>query len=252
MTDPSELLIDAGNSRVKWAIYQSGTLDVGAPFAHTVGVLGDRLNEAWDNLPPPKQAWLSNVGGGLLAEQIAAWMTVRWPTCAFVQVKLQRQACGVTTRYESPERLGVDRWLALVGARASVDGAVCVVDCGTAITLDAMDASGVHWGGLIAPGLQWMQQGIAQRLPALTVAPSSYQGLLATNTAAGVLSGTLHAALGLIERSVSDVGALLGTLPELILTGGDAETLRPHLRIPCRYSPHLVLEGLRLFAESNR
>jgi type III pantothenate kinase len=128
----------------------------------------------------------------------------------------------------------------------------CIADCGTAITVDLLDAEGRHLGGLIAPGLTLMMQALTQRAQGLQMANGSYQGLLARNTAAAMLSGARHAGVGLIERTLRETGRLLGCEPHLVLTGGDAETVAAELSVPYALAPGLVLQGLLIITENTR
>jgi type III pantothenate kinase len=251
MIESGVFLVDAGNSRIKWAWAANGSLSPGEAFLYQANSLPDELVERWKAVGQPRAIWVSNVSGASVAEAIDSWALERWKITP-TYPKVARERLGVTTLYQPPERLGVDRWLALLATRRCAEGSVCVVDCGTAITLDVMDKTGVHIGGLIAPGLDLMLQSLAQRASSLNVATSDYHGVLATHTAGGLLSGARQAALGLIERTLADVSEVLGERPTLILTGGDAASLASGLRQSCHLSPRLVLEGLMLLAESNR
>jgi type III pantothenate kinase len=251
VTEPVRLLVDAGNSRIKWALVTDGGLDAGEPFPSEAAGLARWLDDHWSSLPTPATVAVSNVAGAVTAAALAGWIARQWQLEPhFAQV--QARGYGIATRYQPPERLGVDRWLALVGARAAFPGALCVVDCGTAITLDALDADGVHRGGLIAPGLGLMHNALVQAAPGLSVAAENHHGVLATATAAGIAGGIRQAALGLIERSLALIAAEWHTEPLLLLTGGDAAGLGGDLRIPYRHRPHLVLEGLLAITESAR
>ncbi|NJD05972.1 MAG: type III pantothenate kinase [Methylococcaceae bacterium] len=251
MTEPTRLLVDAGNSRIKWALAKPDGLDPGAPFRSEAAGLTERLEHHWATLPPPTSVTISNVAGVASGDTLHGWITRHWGLTPYF-ARVQAKAYGITTRYEQPERLGVDRWLALVAARANHAGALCVVDCGTAITLDFVDDDGIHQGGLIAPGLGLMRNTLAQRIPGLSVAPAECREILATATATGISSGARQAVLGLIERGISLLAESYRSEPLLILTGGDGGDLATELRVPCRVRPHLVLEGLLILTESAR
>jgi type III pantothenate kinase len=160
-------------------------------------------------------------------------------------------AGGVRNGYRDPSRLGIDRWAAMVAAFHAHGGPLLVVDCGTALTLDHVDANGVHRGGLIAPGLGAMRMALERhtRLSQHDVVGSIPEiSGFGRDTVTAVTAGCMAAALGLIERTQSYVAAA-GKLPcRLLITGGDAEAMLSHLALPWQYMPQLVLDGLSLLA----
>lgn len=250
MTEAHRLLVDIGNTRIKWALAADG-LTIGAPFPSPAAGLTGWLDRYWPPLPPPAEVWISSVAGGATGETVTDWISRHWQLEPHY-ARVQASGHGITTRYQQPERLGVDRWLALVGARHAFPGPLCVVDCGTAITLDALDADGIHQGGLIAPGLGLMRDALMRSAPGLDVAPEDCRDLLATATAPGIASGIRQAAQGLIERGLARLAEDWQAEPRLILTGGDGERLGIDLRVPYQHRPNLVLEGLLAITESAR
>lgn len=244
------LLVDVGNSRLKWGLSRDGALTPGEPCASGYERLPGELETRWGNLPPPARVLISNVAGFAAAAVLHAWIRERWnlDPC-FVRPK----ACayGVTNGYTHPEKLGVDRWVALVGARRLQAGAVCAVDCGTAITADVLDASGQHWGGLIVPGLNLMRKALIAGAQGLSGEEWRNCAFLGQDTAAAMSGGALLAAAGLIERVLRDSARKLGTTPRLLLTGGDADSVGAALETPYRSIPELVLEGLLVIDGDN-
>jgi type III pantothenate kinase len=157
----------------------------------------------------------------------------------------------VRSGYANPAQIGVDRWVALIGARSVTTHACCVVSVGTAMTIDALDGQGQHLGGVIVPGPDLMvaslfanTHGIAQRAQQ----GSTRAGLFADNTLGAVRQGSLHALAALIERSVVTMQEQLQHAPELLMTGGGVEALHPALGCPYREIPDLVLRGLAVLA----
>jgi type III pantothenate kinase len=151
--------------------------------------------------------------------------------------------------------LGVDRWVALIAARAETRSAVCIVDAGTAVTIDAMDKSGQHLGGQIIPGPRLMAAVLSKEtndigLPkASTRDPGSGMGLFATNTGAAVHNGALSAVCGAIERAAKTMRSA-GLRPKIVLTGGDASRILKQLDGKVLHRPHLVLQGLAHMVQS--
>jgi type III pantothenate kinase len=232
------LLIDSGNTRLKWAILQDGKL---APSHALVNqqLTRHQLMNAWKGLTPERLA-IACVSATPLLELVQTVAIELWPGIDIIPIKSQAHAYGVHNAYRQPEKLGVDRWLALVAVRNLYHQAVCIVDCGTAITVDLIDADGNHQGGLISPGLTLMKKSLAAGTEALLFDETSYIAGPANFTAAAIDSGTLAAAVGLIEHVISQQMAPV----MLILTGGDAERIAAQLATRPIVDIDLVLRGL--------
>lgn len=234
------LLIDCGNTRIKWGLrvddrwVASGAL----PLAET-DQLADRIARPDSGI----EAWGCIVAGEETARRIEGALArpVRWITPA-------RSACGVSNGYESPERLGPDRWAALIGARSlQPRGACLVVNAGTATTVDVLDAAGMFQGGLILPGVDLMQDALARNTARLPAGRGQYRAV-PTNTRDAITSGALHATVGAIERMFSPLAPDAQSV--CLLSGGAALQLAPLLGVPTRLVERLVLEGLaRIAAE---
>lgn len=248
MRAETALLVDAGNSRIKWGVWHAGLLSVGRPFCRRGEGLAQDMRAHWGELPVPDQVLVSNVAGDRTAAELRSYSIECWGVSPqFVQAS--PAACGVCNGYEVPEALGVDRWIALIGARGVCPDSLCLADCGTALTLDAMDAQGRHLGGLIAPGLEMMRQSLNRGAAALSSLPAGRFNVPARNTADGVHSGILQMAAGLIEGFARTMTPRFGAAPHLILTGGDAPIVSETLSYPHRLETDLTLRGLLLIAE---
>lgn len=248
------LLIDIGNSRIKWATLIRGKLHHGGDTARpedesAVAACAEQL---WKRAKKPGAVFVSNVAGPTFAAAIAAWILQRWQVQAHFVVA-EPAAFGVTNAYTVPERLGPDRWAALIAARRRYDGPVCIVDAGTAVTIDVLTASGSHQGGLIIPGLNMMRRALLERTQDIhftTLAPArGHITLLARDTQDGVDGGTLYTLVAVIDRVVADVGMEFGGELTRLITGGNAATLLPLLAGDYHHVPELVLEGLAIIAE---
>lgn len=185
------LLIDAGNSRIKWALIRDdGSRDALGTFAHR-GLADDALARAlpapqepdWDGLPQPSGVWISNVAGAQVAARLDALIDAHWPGVARTTIVSQRAQCGVTNGYREPSQLGTDRWAGMIGARAAYPGEhLLIATLGTATTLEALRADGMFTGGLIAPGWSLMMHSLGQhtaQLPTLT--PARARSMLAAD-----------------------------------------------------------------------
>ncbi|KQW38688.1 type III pantothenate kinase [Rhizobacter sp. Root404] len=242
------LAIDIGNTRLKWAQYSAphpgaALLHHGAVFLETIDDLAD--NE-WRTLPAPGSMLGCVVAGeGVkrrVEEQLELWdIEPRW-------VVSGAQACGVTNSYDHPSRLGVDRWVALIGARHRVLAQgparpALVVMVGTAVTVDALDASGRFLGGLILPGFGLMLRALEMGTAGLK-APTGEAVDFPTNTSDALMSGGADAIAGAVERMYRKLLAKTGEKPALLMTGGAAVKLAPITDLPFETVDTLIFEGL--------
>jgi type III pantothenate kinase len=239
------LLVDMGNTRLKWAVMLNSRLTPGRALDNS------RLNrhelvEAWKALPIPRRLAIACVSANFLLELVLAVAAELWSNLEIIRVKSQAQAFGVCNAYRQPEKLGVDRWLAIVAATHYYRLPACIADCGTAITVDMVDIKGHHQGGMISPGLTLMRKSLAEGTEALQLSETDYMFGLANATEAAIYSGTLSAAVGLIEH----VLAKQPDSVQLILTGGDAALISQHLKSKPVIDADLVLRGLAIAVEN--
>lgn len=241
------LLVDIGNSRLKWGLYNGDGLVPGTAIDYRQASFRDELRVAWQAFEKPAKLALASVAEPELATEIADLARCLWPALDVIVPHSTAKAFGVRNAYKQPAKLGIDRWLALLAAHRYYPGANCIVDCGTAITVDAIDAGGRHLGGLICPGLQSMKKALAADTVALNFNPPTPAACLADTTVAAIEGGTLLAAVGLIETVIGRQHNAC----RLILTGGDAETIAGQLRQPCTVDTALVLKGLGIYCNTD-
>lgn len=242
-----KLLIDVGNSRLKWAVCQPGVWQVGAPVEHQRADWLDDLAATWAALHP-EQIWLASVADPALTTRLSDWLTTRFNR-PVQRAQSMAQAHGVQSGYREPQRLGVDRWLALLALRQHYALPACVLDVGTAATFDLLDADGVHQGGAIAPGLRLMARALRSQTAQIQVEADGEGADLGDHTAAAIQCGALNALVGMAER-LRAAAADHGRLPTAVLTGGDAAYLAPYLGQDWVYQADLVLQGLAIVAGS--
>jgi type III pantothenate kinase len=245
------VLIDIGNTRIKWA-----TLERGALVARGSAVHRDSLDAAVAafaaGLPAKPRIIAANVAGDAVAKRLAALAAAR-PGGSLTFVATSNERFGVRCAYADPSKLGVDRWVAILAAHHRARGAACVIDAGTAATFDAVDATGAHLGGLIVPGARLLATALdrnTSNIGRTAAPPAAARGLdlLGRNTDAAVGHGAWLALAAALDRAVATVAGALGATPLVYLTGGDADALRGWLESRVELRADLVLEGLALFA----
>lgn len=245
------LLVDIGNSRVKWA---------------RLGADGPGEQSAAEYVGWSAADWRAALFAGAPAERVLAASVAAESAGAALDaaarhatghpvrfVATTRALGGVLNGYSDPALLGVDRWLAVVGAYAQVVGACVVADIGTAATVDVVAADGWHRGGYIVPGPRLMVASLLRSTRELaprhaSSGASSTDASFADNTRDAIERGCRLAAAALIDRSVADAGRDSVGPPRLLVTGGAAPEVLPHLRSTAEHVPDLVLRGLAVVA----
>lgn len=239
-----KLLVDVGNTRLKWALWD-GELKLGEPLPHGGDPWAVFAGQRW---PAVREVWLSAVPR---LGEAARWQAVVQTACGIAPQLPRSRGEWQSLRnvYPQPERLGIDRWLAMVAAWHQLRGPFVVLSAGTALTLDRVDREGRHLGGIIAPGygsaLASLLQVTATATPAAV--PADPRGL-GTNSETAIRQGALFAALGAVEHGLRAPGA--DPDETLVLTGGDARLLLPQLPGSWQLRPQLVLEGLLALSEA--
>ncbi|MCP4043195.1 MAG: type III pantothenate kinase [Gammaproteobacteria bacterium] len=241
------LLVDIGNSRVKWCQSRAGIQSDQRCFVYTETDLAECLRREFHQYETPGRILVSNVGGYKVGEIFRQWAVTNWSQEPELVVS-EAQSCGVINAYSTPRNLGVDRWAAMIGAYSLFQQAVCIVDCGTAVTVDAISTRGSHLGGLILPGLAMMRRSLTESTDGISVAVTGEISLLTGNTEDGVAAGTMYAVVAAIEHIAGEVTARLGSETVKVITGGDAEVIRQFLEGDWAHEPALVLRGLEVMA----
>ena len=242
------LALDVGNTRLKWALFESasvgaGILAHGAVFLENIDRLAD---DDWSALQAPAQMLGCIVAGDAIkrrvAEQMELWeVTPRW-------VVSSPQEAGLVNRYDHPARLGADRWVAMIGARhrllaRGISKPCVVVMVGTAVTVEAIDASGNFLGGIILPGHGIMLRALESGTAGLHV-PTGDVRDFPTNTSDALTSGGTFAISGAVQRMVENVTRHCGEVPECIMTGGAGWKMAPSMSVKFELVDSLIFDGL--------
>jgi type III pantothenate kinase len=243
------LVIDIGNTRIKPAQEFAGQLNLSPAIPWRDRSLQDVLHAVCAGIPRPTAVLVSNVAGPALAEALAAQVAQHWQLAVeFMQVR--PRWAGMQTIYDNPNRLGVDRWLAALAGFHLAGGAVCVIDAGTALTVDIVTADGTHRGGLIAPGLALMARSLTQGTAQLSLDTLTAVDQFATNTRDGISLGCRDAVAGLLTRVAERCARDYGGAPRFIVTGGEAEDILSLSPFALECVPDLVHQGIVLAADA--
>ena len=250
------LLMDVGNTRIKWGVSENGEI------RKTGHISQERIRDGGLQALTTKiprrvdEVFISNVAGTTFATRLSGVVNAHCDRTVR-SARSERSGWGVTNSYTQPRRMGVDRWVAMIGAWAEVEAACLVVDAGTAITIDAVDGDGQHLGGQIIPGVATMASALTAAtsdIPAVRPAPGRSDTDLAMfgrNTAAAVREGAQNAVVGAVDRAIRTLQSNAYE-PVVVLTGGDSSRI---LNVLCEtplHRPHLVLQGLAHMLETAR
>jgi type III pantothenate kinase len=243
------LVIDAGNSRMKWGLRGPHDWErFGVTPNNEIGALALR---AWQDLPRPARVVGVNVAGEAarvrVEGQLARWrLTPQWLTAS-------EAACGVTNRYAVPAQLGPDRWASLIAAwrRSTTTDlfppACVVVNAGTAVTIDALDENGVFHGGMILPGMRLMREALVENTAGLKVPAGGFKAF-PDNTTDAIHTGSIQAICGAIEQMRRQIDSNPAQV-RCYLSGGAAADIGEHIHPPVEVVDTLVLEGVLALAE---
>lgn len=232
--------LDAGNTRLKWRVVDSQ----GVPLSRGAQSAGDPLEALLPQASAPQRIRVACVRDTLFRDQLQARINACWGLEAEF-AKSQRLCAGVVSAYAQPEKLGVDRWLTLLAARARQQQACCIIDAGSALTVDLLRGDGQHLGGYIVPGLAMQRVSLLERTAIRLTAAAAWEDLTpGASTSAAIHNGIMSM---IVAWLVAMSEPVLHSGGKVYLTGGDAQVLSAHLEarsIPYELVADLVLEGL--------
>lgn len=237
------LLIDAGNTRLKWAAVEDGQWCAqGCCEYSDLAALKAQLTAGAD-------CFIASVASAVQGQRLAELLEAE--DISALWLAAETEFGGVKSSYQNPLQLGVDRWMGLIAARRRTRGPVLVVSAGTAMTVDPLAADGVFLGGVIVPGVSLMRRALQQGTAHVSELTGQWQGF-PRSTADAVESGIVAALCGAIEQQFARLAEVAGETPRCLLTGGDAGMLLPHLTVPVEQAPALVLEGIDCVARARK
>jgi type III pantothenate kinase len=249
------LVIDVGNTRLKWAWLTSNGLSDQQAVVHRDAKAAMWTAALFESGQKPTRVLVSNVAGPAMAKTLTRLSKKAFRiTAEFITAAPEYH--GLHNGYLDATLLGADRWLGLVGAWTRARSALCVVDAGTAVKVDSVDGSGQHLGGLIIPGIHMMREALMSKTSDIAKAAEhstpSLAGVLANNTIGAVSRGAVFAVAGMADRAAEIIEQSTGVKPKLLITGGDAGMITGAMRTKGEIVPDLVLQGLAVIAAQPR
>jgi type III pantothenate kinase len=241
------LLVDIGNSSIKWACWRERLQEGGSmPLAPPPAT--GRLAAAWAGLEKPESVYVANVAGAAAAEEVAAACRGNW-ALAPVFLEVMKECHGLVIAYDDAGRLGTDRWLAMLAGWTAYRSNLCVVDCGSAVTVDIVLEGGRHAGGYIIPGAHLMQDMLVRAAKGIRAEPGAPAGAgPGVSTESCLRNGTHLAVAALIDRVMTDCRSRYADDFLCLITGGGAALTASLVSVPCKQEPDLVFRGIAVAA----
>lgn len=245
------LLVDAGNSAVKWLLStelsQSNQLRKSYPDKVTDAF----FIENWKNIDKPERVIVSCVAGEHVWQMLNKACQQLWSIDA-EQVTSTKEGFGLINAYEQPAMLGSDRWCAMIGAHHEINSDFMIVDCGSAITVDVVHHTGDHLGGYILPGLAMMKNSLGTQAADIKIDFALGQSSLQpSSTTAGCIDAAVYLAAVKFIEAIFEQQAKQSKTFQCVLTGGDAALVADLLSIKYAMMPDVVLRGLAYIATTH-
>jgi len=244
VNDKDVLCLDVGNTNLKWSEFRLQDLysKQSGEIAIVSEIKTENLDEEFAGLEVVP-VWVSHVASEKIKQLLIDWFKKNWGVVPQFVIS-GAEYCGLINSYNAPQDLGVDRWMAMLAGMKMSKNDVCIIDAGTAVTLDVIDRSGNHQGGVIMPGKLLMHQSLINNTSNIKMSDGDLCGL-ANNTSDAVSSGVIACVLGGVERVLDDVRVRYPEI-EVIITGGDACLFRDNGWMEVS---DLVLKGVGLVAQ---
>ncbi|MEZ5535175.1 MAG: type III pantothenate kinase [Thiolinea sp.] len=253
MVGAESLLIDAGNTRLKWATLQAGLRSEQQAESYPAGRRADQaalhiIDQLLSDLAVKRVVLVHVLGDDFSA---ALQQICQDKACQLTLINSAVSTYGIKLAYPNPAHFGADRLVGLVAARSLAAGrAAIIVDCGTAVTIDGLLADGTHPGGLITPGLGLLSDALIQRTRARHMDSSLFDDpqIFTDNTAAAIGSGCLFSLAAGIEGICQRMQQQMTDKPLKIICGGDAMRIYPLLQDEFVLRPEALMDGLQVIA----
>jgi len=249
-TKKTFLLIDIGNSSVKWLLSDSSGLSAMSYRQYPEKISSAFFKEQWQQLARPDDIFVSCVAHDTVWHALDKACDELWGVQA-QRVNAEKESFGLTNAYADVTTLGSDRWCAMIGGRDITASDFMLIDAGSALTLDVVNSSGEHLGGYIVPGLGMMKKSLGLNTAQVQVeAAQEYPALSLGNSTASCVNAGVHLSAIKFIEAVVEQELTQNPKYEIFITGGDAKLLKHFLSIKCVIIPELVLRGLAVIAAS--
>jgi type III pantothenate kinase len=243
-----DVVVDVGNSRVKWGRLTAAGLVESVAVAHGDVVSWQAQRRRW---PAGPLTWVVSGVHPRERDQLAEWVRRQGDT---VRILDRPADLPLHVRLNHPDRVGVDRLLNAVAANArrKPSTPALIVDAGSAVTVDSVDAEGAFGGGAIFPGFRLLSRALHEHTALLPLVdpPRERPPLPGTSTAAAIQVGVFWAVVGGVQGLIHAMSPAGGPVPDVYLTGGDAQVVAQGLTGDVILWPEMTLEGIRLSAEA--
>jgi type III pantothenate kinase len=236
---------------VNWAIEEHDQFINTGVFNYEKSNFLQELQDNFLSLQKPSAVLVANVAGIDVFNDLQVWVKQQWQLQCW-QASVGASFNGLKNSYSDVKQMGVDRWLAMVAAWEKHPSALCVVDCGTAVTIDSIEVHGNHLGGYIVPGIQLMQQALIAKTAGINSTTDKRAVLeYAKDTQTAINNGATFAIVAMIDRVMSNLANESNCRPKCIITGGMAEIIQPLLQDSFEHEPYLVLCGLLIMYKAS-
>lgn len=242
-----KMLFDVGNTRIKAATASNASELQSLPDCDTNQ---EGFPPEWQVAETPLGIFVASVAGIKPVNRIAAWAKTTYGLDIH-RITVEQNIGGMRTAYKNPEQLGVDRWLAALGAYHLVNKQpVCVIDAGTALTVDVVDNNGLHLGGLIAPGFNLMIESLTKNTERLELENISVPDIFAVDTESAISLGCADYVAGMIDRVEMRLKSLKLNVDAWFITGGQGQLVNDISDKDFTVVPNLVLQGINVATET--
>lgn len=248
-TQNNSLLVDIGNSAIKWTLSSSSGLLAMSRAQYPENISDEFFSTCFQGLEPPNEIIASCVAHEDVWQAFVKACDKSWAKEAH-KIESLKEGFGVINAYKDASSLGADRWCALLGGKANTDYAFMVIDAGSALTIDVVNESGKHLGGYIVPGLNMIKQSLGIQTAQVQVEsgvsePRSLS--LGKSTTDCVEAGSYMSVISMLEAVFEKESKRFKKF-QVYITGGNAEEISGLLSFTCVMIPDLVLCGLAVIA----
>ena len=247
-----ELLLDIGNSSVNWAIQEQDNFNVTGAFAYSKNSFEKKIKENLSSIEKPAAVLVSNVAGNQIFMLLNNWVKEQWQQECW-QPDVSAEYKALKNSYADTTQMGLDRWLSMIASWEMNQSAVCLVSCGTALTIDSIDNEGKHLGGYIIPGIELMQKALITNTVQINTEIRKEASIeYAKDTQTAINNGAFLTTVLMIDGVIDRFNAQSNSKAKCIISGGMANLIKPLLKHSFELEPNLVLMGLSILNKARQ